>query len=305
MQRLFSFLFFTLVLALVSCDDTVNSTRNMTHSSFDWQGHRGARGLLPENSIPAFLKALEFPAITTLELDVAVSRDSLIIISHEPWFSEKICAKPDGEPVGEEEAESLRIYEMTYEEIQGYDCGSRGHPGYPEQEPVAVHKPDLREMVAAVRAYCAENDREMPRFNIEIKSRPEWDGVYTPPVEAFARLLLAEIEELDIHGRTCVQSFDMRALRAVRGMDSTLVTAFLTEHSRPVAESLAELGYTPEIYSPYYPLVTANLVKVVHEHGMKLIPWTVNETETMEMLIGLGVDGIITDYPDRIPPREE
>ena len=103
------------------------SNTELFAQTFDWQGHRGCRGLVPENTIPAFLKALEFPQVKTLELDLAVSKDHELIVSHEPWMSEGICTKPDGTPVLKAEAMSLKIFEMTYDEIKQYDCGSRGN----------------------------------------------------------------------------------------------------------------------------------------------------------------------------------
>ena len=117
--------------------------------TFDWQGHRGARGLLPENTIPAFLKALEFPKLTTLELDLAVSKDNQLIVSHEPWMSALICSHPDGRPVEEDEEQELRIYEMTLAQIQAFDCGQRGNANFPEQTPQAVFKPTLEAVVKA------------------------------------------------------------------------------------------------------------------------------------------------------------
>ncbi len=297
---------FALLLATAACNGPAGNvsekhSATMSASSFDWQGHRGARGLMPENTVPAFLKALEYPAITTLELDLAVSKDHQLIVSHEPWFSAVICNRLDGQPIGAEDEKDHLIYQMTVAELQAYDCGSRGNPNFPEQQKRAAVKPTLAEVVNAVQAYCTERDRPAPRYNIEIKSRPEWDGQKTPPVDTFARLVVEAVQALAIAERSCIQSFDPRALEAVHALDASLTTAYLTEKSRSLAADLRPLSYRPEIYSPYYRMVTANLVKEVHEHDMKIIPWTINDTTTMNMLIDLGVDGIITDYPDRIP----
>jgi len=180
-------------------------------SSFDWQGHRGARGLAPENTLPGFQKALEFP-ITTLELDLAVSRDSQLVVSHEPWFSASICSHPDGRPVGEEEEQELNIFQMAYAEVATFDCGSRAHAGFPEQEPVATPKPRLWEVVALADSICNSRNRAPVRLNIEIKSRKEWDGIYTPGPAVFSELVHAELKELGIEDRACVQSFDPRVL---------------------------------------------------------------------------------------------
>lgn len=288
---------------LFSCGEKAlksnEKSNNRMTEQFDWQGHRGARGLMPENTIPAFLKALEYP-VTTLELDVAISQDSQVVVSHEPWMSHHICRTIEGEPVTEEQEDSLILYQMPYQIIQRYDCGGRGNEGFPEQEAVSVAKPTLRAVVEAVRAYCKSNQREMPDFNIEIKSSPEWDGVKTPEPSTFARLVLQEVQELDIADQTCIQSFDVRSLQAVHRQAPDITTALLVANPGGVESNLEGLGYVPEIYSPYYKLVSANVVDTVHEKGMRIIPWTVNEVEEMETLIEMGVDGIITDYPNRI-----
>jgi len=274
------------------------SLEDMTER-FDWQGHRGARGLRPENTIPAFLKALEFP-VTTLELDVVISRDSQVVVSHEPWMSHHICQTLEGKPVTREQEDSLLLFKLPYQVIQRYDCGGRGNEAFPEQEAVSVAKPTLEAVVEAVQAYCRSNDRELPDFNIEIKSKPEWDGVKTPEPAAFARLVLGEVRELGIADRSCIQSFDVRSLQAVHRQAPEITTALLVANPGGIDSNLEELGYVPEIYSPYYKLVSANVVDTVHDRGMRIIPWTVNEVEEMEALIEMGVDGIITDYPNRV-----
>ncbi len=268
--------------------------------NFDWQGHRGARGLLPENTIPSFLKALEYPRVTTLELDLAVSQDSLLVVSHEPWMSHHICSHPGGREVAEAEEDELLLFQMPYDSIKQYDCGSRGNARFPQQQPLPLPKPLLRDVVRAVDRYCEDKGRENPRFNIEIKLQPEYDGIKAPGPEVFARLVLDELQLLAITERSCVQSFDVRPLQALHQMAPAVTTALLIDNPHGVEANLEELGYTPEVYSPNYTLVTANVVKTVHEKGMKIIPWTVNDTTSMKAMIGLGVDGIITDYPNRI-----
>jgi len=266
-------------------------------ADFDWQGHRGARGLLPENTIPAFLHALEYPDVRTLELDLAVSKDRQLIVSHEPWFNPDICRQAGGAPIAKGEAEKFLIYQMTAAEIRAFDCGSWGNPRFPQQKPVAAHKPTLRETVEAVREAFPQ---KQVRWNIEIKSRPEWDSLRTPPVQEFARLVVDELRALGLEQDANVQSFDPRVLRVMRTLNPGLRVALLVENLNKLDSNLTRLGFTPEIYSPYYLLVDKKLVSRCHEHGMKLIPWTVNEVPAMRRLVRLGVDGIITDYPDRI-----
>ncbi len=272
--------------------------------NFDWQGHRGCRGLLPENTIPAFLKALEFPQVTTLELDLAVSKNGELIVSHEPWMSESTCTKPDGTPVTKAEAMNLKIMGMTYEEIKQYDCGSRGNARFPQQVPMKVYKPSLEDVVTAVRAHCEAKKMKMPHFNIEIKSAPEGDGLFTPKIEDFAKLVVAELERLKISELSCVQSFDVRALVWVKKMAPTQTLAFLVENKDGFEKNLQLLDFQPTIYSVDYHLLRKRDVKALHKLGIKVIPWTVNDLKSMKKLRRWKVDGIITDYPNLIAEIE-
>jgi len=265
----------------------------------DWQGHRGCRGLMPENTIPAFIKALEFP-IQTLELDVAVSKDKQIIVTHEPWFSETICSHPDGSPVTEEEAKTLLIYEMTYEEIKSYDCGLREHPKYPEQQKLATHKPSFKDMVRAVDAHCEANNIPKVNYDIEIKSQPSYYDKKSPQPEEFVRLMLEEVNDLGIKNRMNLQSFDINILKEIHKQDDSVVMAFLVDNMKGFDYNMALIDFTPDIYSPYFKFITPKMVEKVHKKGMKLIPWTVNEVKHIQKMLRLGVDGIITDYPNRI-----
>jgi glycerophosphoryl diester phosphodiesterase len=264
---------------------------------FDWQGHRGSRGLQPENTVPAFLQALSYEHIKTLELDLAVSKDKQLIVSHEPWFNPAICRRPNGDSIAAREAETLLLYELTAVEIRAYDCGQWGNPRFPRQEKTPAHKPTLREVVEAVR--LAQSNPPV-RWNIEIKSQPDWDGTRTPPIEEFARLVYESLISLNIKEVSTVQSFDRRPLQILHRLDTTLQLALLVENVRGLEANLRDLGFKPAIYSPYYQLVDKALVERCHAWGIKLVPWTVNDVYAMRRLIRLGVDGIITDYPDLI-----
>lgn len=266
---------------------------------FDWQGHRGCRGLLPENTIPAFIKALEYN-VTTLELDLAVSKDSQLIISHDPWMNEDICTTPQGLPVSKSEAKQLKIFGMTYKEVKTYDCGSRGNAKFPDQKPIQVHKPSLREMVEAVQTWTFSRGKPLPQFNIEIKSKPAWDNVYTPTPEVFVELLLKEIKDMGIQKKVCIQSFDVRPLQIIHQLHPELKIALLVENLEGVKANLKKLGFTPAIYSPYYKLMHRRQIRRLHKMGIAVIPWTVNSVKTMKKLRKKGVDGIITDYPNLI-----
>lgn len=282
------------ILGFLACKTT--ETRPVAApAGFDWQGHRGCRGILPENSLPAFLKALEFPELTTLELDLAVSKDNQLIVSHEPWFNPAICLQPNGDSIRQKDAEKFLIYQLTAEEIRAFDCGSLGNARFPAQQKTKTHKPTLREVVEAVQA-----KRPNIRWNIEIKSHAAWDGLRHPPVEDFVRLVVAEIRSLGLEKSATVQSFDVRALLALHRQAPDLQLAFLIENINGLESNLARLDFKPAIYSPYYLMVNRSLVRKCHKQGIKLVPWTVNDVKSMRRLLRLGVDGIITDYPNKI-----
>lgn len=284
---------------------TLTNDSNILAQNFDWQGHRGCRGLLPENTVAAFLRALEFPGVTTLELDLAVSKDHELIVSHEPWMSEGICSKPDGSPVKKEEAMSLRIFGMAYAEIKQYDCGSRGNARFPMQTPMPAHKPSLEDVVVAVRQLCEAKKRPMPHFNIEIKSHPDGDSIFTPPIEDFVKLVVAEMGRLKIAELSNVQSFDVRPLQLLKKLSPSQSMALLVENKEGHEKNLQVLGFQPSIYSPHYVLLRKKDVKALQKMGLKVIPWTVNDVKNMKKLRRWGVDGIITDYPNLIAEIEK
>lgn len=289
-------LLFCSTLLLYSC-----ANETSMYTDIDWQGHRGARGLVPENTIPAFLKALEFPQVTTLELDVVISRDQQVVVSHEPWMSHHICSHSNEMPIREADRDFVNLYRLTYEQIRTFDCGMRGNERFPEQAPMRIHKPTLPAVVEAVNAYCAQHNRPRPNYNIELKAQPEWDSLFTPPPAEFVKIVLQCLDSLDIQGRYNLQSFDVRILELLHTERPDVPLAYLLEAFEGVEKSLERLSFQPAIYSPNYSLVTAKVVEAVHVKGMQIIPWTVNETQEMEALMRLGVDGIITDYPNRIP----
>lgn len=273
--------------------------------SFDLQGHRGARGLAPENTLPAFQRALEI-GVTTLEMDVVISEDGTVVVSHEPWMNPEICSLPSGDPVPEDTAREHNLYRMTYAEIKKYDCGTRQHSDFPQQDPEPAVKPRLRDVIAEAEAYVAEHERPPVFYNIEIKSRPDWDEQFHPPPADFARRVLSVVHTQGVAARATIQSFDERALRAVNQlrpeqedeMDVRLALLVGRGTDGSLADQLERLGFPPAIYSPDRRLVDAQLLQAAHDRGLWVVPWTVNEREEMRRLIRLGVDGLITDYPD-------
>ncbi|HLT82289.1 MAG TPA: glycerophosphodiester phosphodiesterase [Cyclobacteriaceae bacterium] len=265
---------------------------------FDVQGHRGARGLKPENSIPAFLTALDY-GVTTLELDLAVTSDRRLVVSHEPWMSAAICLTPDGKPISRSREKAYNIYEMTYEEVAAFDCGSRGNKAFPDQQPMPVSKPLLRDVIAAVEDHIRSVSRYEVDYNIEIKSSPDGDGKFHPPPAEFSDLVYELLDQYLPMRRVVIQSFDFRVLQYWRKKYPDVRLAALVENAGSVSGNLKRLGFNPSIYSPYYKLVTRDMVRYLHRRGIRVIPWTVNDESDMLSLKALGVDGFITDYPDR------
>lgn len=286
-----------------TANDTMPNEIEIVNSSpedFDWQGHRGARGLAPENTVAGFMRALDFPAITTLELDLVVSKDESLVVSHEPWMSAEICTDQEGKPIAKDQARSYNIYEMDYLQVSAFDCGKKGNERFPEQATFSAIKPRLLDVAKVVEQQMAKKNRPAIRYNIEIKTTPEGDGIFHPTPEKFATLLIDELNRLTIKDRATIQSFDVRALQAAHRIDPSISLAFLVEEASDLEENLKILGFTPNIYSPYHQLVDEKMIRQAEAKSIKVIPWTVNDPERMKVLMELGVNGIITDYPNRI-----
>ena len=275
---------------------------------FDVQGHRGARGLKPENTIPAFLAALDF-GVTTLELDVVITKDKQVLVSHEPWMYHGICLDADGKPIVEKDERKHNIYQLTYEQVKQYDCGSIGNPKFPEQEKMKAHKPLLSDVIVAAETHIKSYTRYEVDYNIEIKSEKELDEIFQPSPEEFSDVVFNLIDQYLPLDRVVIQSFDFRVLKYFHEKYPQVRLAALVENEKSADENLKDLGFVPSVYSPYFKLLTNQVVKDLRSkvidsddkkpRKMRVIPWTVNEEKDMLVLKGMGVDGFITDYPNR------
>lgn len=275
------------------------ATNMSTPISFDTQGHRGCRGLMPENTIPAMLKALDL-GVTTLEMDAVITKDSQVILSHEPFFNHEISTSPDGLPITEATEKQHNVFQLNYAEIQGYDVGLAKHPRFPRQEKIAVVKPLFAQVIDAADAHARKTNRALPFYNIETKSQASTDNQFHPEPGRFVELLMQVIQQKQIAQRVIIQSFDVRTLQYLHKHYPQIATAYLVE--RPSLNSMDaqinKLGFTPTIFSPEHRLVTTTMINYCREKKIKLIPWTVNDLSTMQKLKDMGVDGIISDYPD-------
>lgn len=265
---------------------------------FDIQGHRGARGLMPENTIPAFLKALDL-GVTTVELDVVITKDKKVVLSHEPWMSSAICLDMEGKAIEEKREKKLNIYELTYDQVKQFDCGSSGNIKFPHQVKMPVTKPLLSEVIVEIENYIRNYSLYEVDYNIEIKSSKDGEKVFHPSVEEYSDLVYSLIDEYLPMDRVVIQSFDFRVLKYFHKKYPEVRLAALVENTKSIDANLDELGFKPQVYSPYYKLLNREKVNYLHKLKVRVIPWTVNEENEMLAFKGMGVDGFITDYPDR------
>ena len=270
-----------------------------TPAGLEIQGHRGCRGLLPENTVAGFVLAIREGA-DVLEMDLCISGDGQIIVSHEPWMSHEICSTPEGEAIAVEEERSFNLHAMTAEQIKTFDCGSRPHPRFPDQRQLPVHKPALEDVVKVTETVPLLNAGQAIRYNMEIKYHPDLEPAFCPSPETFAGLVLAEVNRLGIAGRTCIQSFSPEVMEEVHRQAPDITTAWLTETEGSVEDQLDRLTFQPDIYSPNWKLIDAEDVHALQQQGIRVIPWTVNDQMDLFQVMEMGVDGIITDYPDRL-----
>jgi glycerophosphoryl diester phosphodiesterase len=290
-----------LALFLLQCRSPKHTAMQLP--VFDKQGHRGCRGLMPENTIPAMRHAMDL-GVTTLEMDAVITADGEVVLSHEPWMGWEISTTPDGKTFTAREEKQYNIYRMTYAELARWDVGLKPHPRFRQQQKMAVQKPRLADLVDSVEAYARRKGIAPPFYNIETKCDPAGDDLYHPRPEPFTDQLMAVVNRKGIADRTIIQSFDPRTLQVLHRKYPAVRTALLVEgfSKAPMEEHLRALGFTPSIYSPEFNLVTPELVKACHDKGMKLIPWTVNDAANIARLKGMGVDGIISDYPNLFQP---
>ncbi|GHA44663.1 glycerophosphoryl diester phosphodiesterase [Salinimicrobium marinum] len=272
---------------------------NASKTSVQVQGHRGDRGNFPENSIPAFISAVK-KGVDVLELDVVISKDKKVVVSHEPYMSSLYVSTPTGDSISKADERSYNMYEMSYDSIRQFDAGSRGNRHFPNQEKIKTYKPLLSEVIDTVETFIAAEELQPVKYNIEIKSVITEYGEYQPEPEEFVELVIEIIKERGIHDKVNIQSFDPKILNVMNRNYPETEIAYLVSNGG-IEENLSLLDFKPEIYSPNYRLVKdEQFVDSIKSAEMQLIPWTVNYPEDIQRMIDLKVDGIITDYPERV-----
>jgi len=289
-------LIFIALLACVQCGQQSTSDVSDEGGSLDLQGHRGMRGLFPENSILGFLKALEL-GVNTLELDIVMSGDTQLVVSHEPFISSAICQYPGGKQIPKEMEKELNMYHMTYQEIKAFDCGSLFNNDFLLQEKSRISKPLLTEVLDTVEQVATAKG-QLIHYNIELKSELALEGIYHPEVAVFCQVAYQAINDQVDWRRITIQSFDFRILRYFNKHYPEVQLALLIENELSWELNIDSLGFKPEIYSCDYALLSAETISELQEINMKVIPWTVNDSIDMRQLIHWGVNGLITDYPN-------
>lgn len=287
--------------------------------AFDLEGHRGARGLAPENTLAAFRRALAI-GVTTLETDIAVTKDGVPVISHNPNLLPELVRSPDGRWLT---APGPSIHSLTLAELRRYDIG-RVNPAtpyarqFPEQVPSDGERfPTLRELLDLVVA-----SGKPVRLDLETKLTPDNAGD-TVDAATFVNVILEEVRGAKLLERITLQSFDWRTLREAKRVAPDVPTACLTIESTgmntmatgtdgrsPWHAGLVDRDYpsVPALvaaagcntWSAFYRNLTPALVADAHARGLTVLAWTVDDQAAMERLIDAGVDGIISDYPDRL-----
>jgi len=287
--------------------------------SFDLQGHRGARGLAPENTLTAFHKALKL-GVNTLELDLALTRDNVLVVTHDPALNPDIARWPGGEWLN---AVGPAIRSLTLDEVKRFDVGrlkpdSRYAKMFPDQEPADGERiPTLKEVVDLARAI-----RPAARFNIEIKTNPTKPDE-TADVATFAKAVASFVRDEKLLESAEVQSFDYSALQAIKKLDPRIATVCLSMQ-RPSFDNIktGQPGASPwtggvdvddlggsvpalakkigcSVWSPHFRDVDSERLAAAHALGLKVVPWTVNKPDDLAQILSLPIDGLITDYPDR------
>ena len=284
-----------ILIALASCSGTNVSKKDSP--SFDKQAHRGGRGLMPENTIASEKNAIDYDC--TLEMDLQMSKDKKIVVSHDAYFNSDFCLTPEGDTMTKKDGLSRLIYTMPYDSVAKYDAGLKPHPGFPLQKKMHAVKPLLSVLIDSVEAY-GKRQHHVNHYNIEIKSSPNNDGKTYSSLQEYIDSSMSIIIKKGIASRTMMQSFDVRALRIIRNQYPKIKISFLVgaNNKKTPEEYITELGFEPDIFSPDFSLVTQGLVNGFHKKYILVIPWTPDTLEEIQRLKDMGIDGVITDYPD-------
>ena len=269
----------------------------------DVEAHRGGMGLYPEETLAAMLNAVNL-GVNTLEMDLCVTRDGQVVLSHDKYFHPRYSTRPDGTPVVAGEPRTW-LYQLPYDEVKKWDVGNRYNPAWPEKHCLPVYKPVAKDVIEAVEAYTRETGHYPMHYDIEIKSdfsdENGEEGRDWPEYHEFTDKCMAVLESLGLGDRLMIQCFDERALNYINEKYPGHTLAYLVEdYETDFDEYMGKLDFTPQWLSAPHANVDAELVAKARARGMKVNTWTVDDPDEMRRLIGVGVDAIISNYPDRL-----
>ncbi len=254
-------------------------------------GHRGCRGLYPENTIVGFKKAIEL-GVDGIEWDVVVNKDKQLVISHDQFFEREFCLMPDGSEISDEKA--TNIYQMSQSQIEQFDCGSKVHQRFPEQQKVKETKPLLQTVFDSI-------DFSQTTILFEIKSNKDLERVFQPAPAEYVSIILNEVKDFKYKENIIFMSFDARILEELNLKAPNFRLVYLTESPlRATSNFIADFSFKPYAIGIFYPMISKTNVKTLTKLGIKTFAWTVNDPKISKKLIGKGVDGIITDYPNLV-----
>ena len=259
-------------------------------------GHRGSRGLKPENTIPAFLKAIKLGA-RGLEMDLYITRDEKVVVTHDATISADLCLTPEGDHLDKEKSKRLRIYDLNLKDIKPFDCGSEPNPDFPEQQNTEAHIPMLREVVEAIER--VEPHGKSIHYYLEFKSAPSTDHINHPEPAVFAKKVVETLFSSNIQHQSLLMTFDKRCLREVRKIAPEIKIGLSIAEKDGLEKGIEELGFFPDAILPLYKEVNDALMSFVKEKDLEIFPWTVNEAEEIKQVLAYDINGLITDYPDR------
>lgn len=267
-------------------------------------GHRGHVSNYPENSTEGFLSAIAL-GVDGLEMDLVISGDRQVVVSHEPYMKSTYMLTPDGKRITKSREKELNLYKMSYDSIRKFDSGSMLNQKFRRQKRFQTLKPLLKDVLDTVESTRTEKASGIVKYYLEIKSNPEDYGVFQPRPDDCVELVMRTIIERNLQENVIIMSFDAAVLNVLKEGFPEVKASYLW-YKKGIEESLRELNFTPEAVGPWFKqLKNRETVASLQKRGIKVIPWTVNTKKQIREMINLGVDGIISDYPERVLEEKE
>ena len=284
-------------VCLSSCKTADIVSLRKSFPEFYKEGHRGARGLMPENTIQSMISAIENGA-NVIEMDIFTSKDGKVIVAHDAFINREFSLLPGGFEIPASDSKKYILHQMNYSEIREFDVGLKPYNAFSQQKKIAAYIPLLGELVDSVEKFTSTGKLRPVIYNIELKTAVDFDSTLNSKPGELVDSVLKVVKSKNIDKRYYIQSFDYRPLQYIHKNYSHIPVGFLTGNAQSLEDNVAKLGFKPQIYSPHYSLVSAELVEKCKKMKMRIVPWTVNNVDEMRRMKTLGVDGIITDFPN-------